>query len=65
MQFPSESSTSAQNPYSPIECPSVCTVPPFARRMPDLMVTASGEYVPRAVELGQDDFLPWNRGVSL
>ena len=31
MQFPSESSTSARNPYSPIECTSVCTVPPFAR----------------------------------
>ena len=35
------------------------------RRMPDLIATASGEYVPKAVELGQDDFLPWNRGVSL
>ncbi len=27
--------------------------------------TASGEYTPRAVSLGQDDFLPWKRGVSL
>ncbi len=27
--------------------------------------TASGEYVPKAVRLGQDDFLPWKRGVSL
>lgn len=27
--------------------------------------TASGDYVPKAVSLGQDDFLPWKRGVSL
>ena len=27
--------------------------------------TASGEHVPKAVELGQDDFIPWKRGVSL
>ena len=27
--------------------------------------TASGEAVPKAVALGQDDFLPWKRGVSL
>jgi altronate hydrolase len=27
--------------------------------------TASGEYAPKAVQLGQDDFLPWKRGVSL
>lgn len=32
----------------------------------DLVVeTASGRYTPKAVELGQDDFLPWKRGVSL
>lgn len=29
------------------------------------IATASGEYVPKAVALGQDDFLPWKRGVSL
>ncbi|MDZ4286669.1 MAG: UxaA family hydrolase, partial [Prosthecobacter sp.] len=29
------------------------------------LATASGEYVPKAVALGQDDFLPWKRGVSL
>lgn len=27
--------------------------------------TASGKYVPKAVGLGQDDFIPWKRGVSL
>ena len=27
--------------------------------------TASGRYLPKAVALGQDDFLPWKRGVSL
>jgi altronate hydrolase len=26
---------------------------------------ASGEIIPRAVQLGQDDFIPWKRGVSL
>ena len=30
-----------------------------------VLATASGEYVPKAVALGQDDFLPWKRGVSL
>jgi altronate hydrolase len=27
--------------------------------------TASGEVIPKAVLLGQDDFIPWKRGVSL
>jgi altronate hydrolase len=32
----------------------------------DLLIeTASGTYKPKAVILGQDDFLPWKRGVSL
>jgi altronate hydrolase len=26
---------------------------------------ASGEIEPKAVKLGQDDFIPWRRGVSL
>jgi altronate hydrolase len=26
---------------------------------------ASGEAVPHAVRLGQDDFIPWKRGISL
>jgi len=29
------------------------------------LATASGDYVPQAIRLGQDDFLPWKRGVSL
>ncbi len=29
------------------------------------IATASGKYIPKAVALGQDDFLPWKRGVSL
>lgn len=29
------------------------------------LATASGDYIPKAVALGQDDFLPWKRGVSL
>tara|TARA_B100000212_G_scaffold123638_1_gene92726 strand:- start:4544 stop:6184 length:1641 start_codon:yes stop_codon:yes gene_type:complete len=32
----------------------------------DLVVrTASGDFTPAAVRLGQDDFLPWKRGISL
>lgn len=30
-----------------------------------IIETASGNYTPKAVELGQDDFIPWKRGVSL
>lgn len=30
-----------------------------------ILATASGEYTPKAVALGQNDFLPWKRGVSL
>jgi len=30
-----------------------------------VIATASGRFVPKAVALGQDDFLPWKRGVSL
>ena len=30
-----------------------------------IIETASGRYVPKAVGLGQDDFIPWKRGVSL
>jgi len=26
---------------------------------------ASGEIIPKAVQLQQDDFIPWKRGVSL
>jgi altronate hydrolase len=29
------------------------------------LLTASGQFVPKAVSLGQDDFIPWKRGVSL
>lgn len=42
------------------------TVPQMGESLLDLCIaTASGEYVPKAVSLGQDDFLPWKRGVSL
>lgn len=30
-----------------------------------LIATASGVYTPKAVALGQNDFIPWKRGVSL
>lgn len=30
-----------------------------------VIAVASGEEIPKAVQLGQDDFIPWRRGVSL
>lgn len=30
-----------------------------------IIATASGEYIPKAVALEQNDFIPWKRGVSL
>lgn len=42
------------------------TVEQMGEEMLELVIaTASGEYMPKAVALGQDDFLPWKRGVSL
>ena len=38
----------------------------LGRDLLDLLIeTANGSYKPKAVILGQDDFLPWKRGVSL
>lgn len=42
------------------------TVEQMGEEMLELVIaTASGGYTPKAVALGQDDFLPWKRGVSL
>jgi altronate hydrolase len=42
------------------------TVEQMGAELLDLSIaTAGGKYVPKAVALGQDDFLPWKRGVSL
>ena len=42
------------------------SVEQMGAEMLDLTIdTASGRYTPKAVALGQDDFLPWKRGVSL
>ena len=30
-----------------------------------LIQVASGHYTPKAMRLGQDDFIPWKRGISL
>lgn len=30
-----------------------------------VLKVSSGEIIPKAVQLGQDDFIPWKRGVSL
>lgn len=42
------------------------TITQAGERMLDYVIeVASGRAKPRAVELGQDDFIPWKRGVSL
>lgn len=42
------------------------TVEQMGEEMLEMTIaTASGRYTPKAVVLGQDDFLPWKRGVSL
>lgn len=42
------------------------TIEELGRKLLELVIeTASGRFTPAAVRLGQDDFLPWKRGVSL
>jgi altronate hydrolase len=42
------------------------SIPELGGNLFDLCLqTAGGAYTPRAVGLGQDDFIPWKRGVSL
>ncbi len=42
------------------------TIPELAARIMDYVIeVASGQVQPKAVLLGQDDFIPWRRGVSL
>jgi altronate hydrolase len=42
------------------------SIPEVAEDLLELCIqVASGEVMPKAVALGQDDFLPWKRGVSL
>lgn len=42
------------------------TIESAGRRLLDLVIeTASGRFTPAANKLGQDDWLPWKRGVSL
>ncbi len=42
------------------------TIPQVAARIMDYIIeAASGNVQPKAVTLGQDDFIPWRRGVSL
>lgn len=42
------------------------TIEEAAHRMLEYVIkVASGEESPKAVQLGQDDFIPWRRGVSL
>jgi altronate hydrolase len=42
------------------------TVESCGHRLVDVVLdVASGRMVPKAVSLGQDDFIPWKRGVSL
>ena len=35
------------------------------RMLERVLATASGQYVTKAQLLGQDDFIPWRRGISL
>jgi altronate hydrolase len=42
------------------------TIEKAGERILDYVIAAaSGEVMPKAVLLGQDDFIPWKRGVSL
>jgi altronate hydrolase len=42
------------------------TVEACGHRLVDVVLeVASGRTIPKAVSLGQDDFIPWKRGVSL
>jgi altronate hydrolase len=42
------------------------TIEELGERLLELVIeTASGRFTPAATRLGQDDFLPWKRGVSL
>ncbi|MDB5119293.1 MAG: altronate dehydratase [Sphingobacteriales bacterium] len=42
------------------------TIPEAAERILDYVIrVASGEEQPKSVQLGQDDFIPWKRGISL
>lgn len=42
------------------------TIPQLAEEIMDYVIeVASGNIQPKAVQLGQDDFIPWRRGVSL
>jgi altronate hydrolase len=42
------------------------TIPQAGERILDYVIkVASGEAEPKSVKLGQDDFIPWKRGVSL
>jgi altronate hydrolase len=42
------------------------TIEAMGREILDYCIhAASGEVIPKAVQLNQDDFIPWKRGVSL
>jgi altronate hydrolase len=42
------------------------TIPEMGKMILDYCIkAASGEIIPKAVLLNQDDFIPWKRGVSL
>jgi altronate hydrolase len=53
-----------------IDCGSIITGQKTLQQMGEEILeycikAASGEIIPKAVQLGQDDFIPWKRGVSL
>lgn len=53
-----------------IECGGIITGEKTLQQMEEeifayCIKASSGEEIPKAVQLGQEDFIPWKRGVSL
>ena len=53
-----------------IDCGSIVEGSTTIQEMGDQILeycikAASGEIIPKSVQLNQDDFIPWKRGVSL
>lgn len=55
--------TPTGNPVCPVI--KVATNTKLAQRMSDIIDINTGEIIPKAVQLNQDDFIPWKRDVSL
>ena len=63
---PVDASTDAANPTHAFTFDQIgAEVDKQSGQTSTVIATASGRFTPKAVSLGQDDFLPWKRGVSL